>query len=247
MNNSSRSCALVTGGARRIGAEIARHLHQAGLNILLHYNRSYNDAIALQTELNQQRADSVHLLQADLLDTTQLPRLAEQAAAAWGRLDVLVNNASTFYPTLVGDITEADWVDLMGSNLKAPLFLSQAATPFLQRQQGCIINIIDIHWDRPMRKHVVYNAAKAGLANLTKSLARELAPAIRVNGVSPGAIIWPENDMLPETQHSIVERVALERSGEPADIAKTVKFLAVDAPYITGQIIAVDGGRSLYM
>lgn len=237
--------ALITGAAARIGAEIARTLHASGFNIIIHYRFSADKAEALRDELNQQRADSATCLQADLLATASLPPLVEQAAAVWGQLDVLVNNASSFYPTPVGEITEAHWDDLMGSNLKAPIFLSQAATPFLKKSQGCIINIVDIHAFRPMKAHPVYCAAKAGLAMLTQSLAKELGPEIRVNGVAPGAIMWPSSELDPDVQDSILDRTALKRQGEPQDIAKAVKFLVMDGHYITGQVIPVCGGRSI--
>ncbi len=242
--SNERKVVLITGAAARIGAEICRTLHAAGMNIVIHYRNSSAQATELCESLNQQRASSAAILQADLLDTASLPTLVLQAAAIWGRLDALVNNASSFYPTPVGHITEAHWDDLMGSNLKAPIFLSQAAAPYLKQQQGCIINIVDVHGFRPMKNHPVYCAAKAGLAMLTQSLARELGPEIRVNGVAPGAIMWPESEMNAEVQASILERTALKRQGCPADIANTVRFLMMDADYITGQVIPVDGGRS---
>ena len=237
--------ALITGAAARIGAEIARTLHETGMNIVIHYRASADQAEVLCQSLNNLRANSASTLQGDLLQTESLDQLTKQAAEVWGGLDVLVNNASSFYPTPVGEITLEHWDDLMGSNLKAPIFLSQAATPYLKENQGCIINIIDIHAFRPMKAHPVYCAAKAGLAMLTQSLAKELGPEIRVNGVAPGAIMWPTSELNPETQASILERTALKRQGEPADIARAVRFLALDADYITGQIIPVDGGRSL--
>lgn len=236
---------LITGAAARIGAEIAHTLHETGMNIVIHYRHSAEKAEALCGVLNDKRANSAITLQADLLQTNTLEKLVDEAAAVWNGLDVLVNNASSFYPTAVGDITEAHWDDLMGSNLKAPLFLSQAATPYLRKRQGCIINIVDIHGFRPMKEHPVYCAAKAGLAMLTQSLAKELGPDIRVNGVAPGAIMWPASELDKDIQDSILERTALKRQGEPKDIAKAVKFLIMDAGYITGQVIPVDGGRSL--
>jgi len=236
---------LITGAAARIGAEIARTLHAQGMNIVIHYRSSSQRAEALAEQLNTLRENSATTLQADLLQTSTLNELVEKAAAVWGGLDVLVNNASSFYPTPVGQITEAHWDDLMGSNLKAPIFLSQAATPFLKHSQGCIINIVDIHGFRAMKEHPVYCAAKAGLAMITQSLAKELGPEIRVNGVAPGAIMWPSTELDPQVQESILERTALKRQGCPQDIAKAVKFLVMDAEYITGQVIPVDGGRSL--
>jgi len=244
-NNSVPKTVLITGAAARIGAEIARTLHASGMNVVIHYRSSAAKAEALSASLNEIRNNSAQILQADLLQTQTLDLLVEKAAAIWGGLDVLINNASSFYPTPVGTITEKHWDDLMGSNLKAPVFLSQSATPYLQQSQGCIINIVDIHGFRPMKEHPVYCAAKAGLAMLTQSLAKELGPDIRVNGVAPGAIMWPSSELDPEVQASILERTSLKRQGCPQDIANTVKFLVLDAGYITGQVIPVDGGRSL--
>ena len=237
--------ALITGGARRIGAEVARTLHDAGMNIIIHYRHSSADAQALADELNALREASATTLALDLDDMSGLGHLAESATAAWGRLDVLINNASTFYPTPVGSITEADWDALFNSNLKAPLFLSQALAPALQESGGCIINMCDVHAFRPMREHPVYCAAKAGLAMLTQSLARELGPDVRVNGIAPGAVMWPENEMNEDTKQLILDRTALKRAGVPTDIARAILFLVRDAGYITGHIIPVDGGRSL--
>lgn len=243
----SEKVALITGGAQRVGAMTARLLHAAGANILLHYRNSRQQALALQTELNEQRANSVILIQADLLETVKLKGLIKKSLEQWGRLDILVNNASSFYPTPMGTVTENDWDDLIGSNMKAPFFLSQLAAPHLEKQKGCIISIVDIHAQRPMQGHSVYNMAKAGLAMLVKTLAFELGPNIRVNGVAPGAIMWPAQDMDDITKQRIVSRTYLKRKGSAEDIAKTVLFLAANADYITGQIIAVDGGRSLYL
>lgn len=237
--------ALITGASRRIGAVIARTLHSAGMNITLHYRGSKDDADKLANEFNQHRENSCIAIRLDLHDTATLPDLIEQSQQHWGQLDLLVNNASSFYPTHIGKMTEQHWDDLMGSNLKAPLFLSQAATPYLKQSKGCIVNIVDIHADKPMKNHTIYCAAKAGLAMITKSLAKELGPDIRVNGVAPGAIMWPENELDEVVQNDIVERTALKRSGMPDDIAAAVLFLARDAHYITGQIIPVDGGRSI--
>lgn len=237
--------ALITGAAKRIGAETARTLHAAGMNIVIHYRSSRQEADELSNELNQLRDHSAAVIQGDLDDDHIYGQLIEDAAQVWGQLDVLVNNASSFFPTPVGSITLEQWHNLINSNLKAPLFLSQAATPFLKETQGCIINMVDIHAFRPMKKHPVYCAAKAGLAMLTQSLARELGPDIRVNGIGPGAILWPENDMDENTRNFIIERTALKRHGEPKDIAKAILFLVRDAAYITGHIIPVDGGRSL--
>lgn len=245
--NTSTPVALVTGAARRIGASIAQTLHRSGFNIVLHYRNSMDEAAKLCAELNDRRQDSALCVQADLLRTERLPGLIERCLEKWQRLDALINNASSFYPTPVGTIDEAAWHDLIGSNLKAPLFLSQAAAPHLKTRGGSIVNIVDVHAERPMRKHVVYSAAKAGLASLTRSLARELAPEVRVNGVAPGAILWPEHEMPEETRESILQRVPLQRAGNPEDIALAVKFLLLEAPYITGHILPVDGGRSLFI
>lgn len=244
-NTMDQKVALITGGAKRIGAETARTLHAAGMNIVIHYRSSRQEADELSYELNQLRENSAAVLQADLDDDTIYGQLIEDAVEIWGQLDVLVNNASSFFPTPVGSITLEQWHNLVNSNLKAPLFLSQAATQFLKETQGCIINMVDIHAFRPMKKHPVYCAAKAGLAMLTQSLAKELGPDIRVNGIGPGAILWPENDMDENTRNFIIERTALKRHGEPKDIAKAILFLVRDAAYITGHIIPVDGGRSL--
>ena len=243
--NLQGKVALITGASHRIGAEIARTLHHAGMNLCLHYRSSADEAQQLANELLADRADSVITLALDLLQTRELSNLVSQAPSQWGRLDALLNNASTFYPTPVDEITEKDWDVLMGSNLKAPLFLSQAAAPELAKHQGNIINIIDIHAERPMRRHVVYNVAKAGLLAMTKSLARELGPEIRVNGIAPGAVLWPEDEIDPQNQQTILEKTALKRAGSPTDIAKAVLFLLRDAPYVTGHMLPVDGGRLL--
>ncbi len=235
---------LVTGAARRVGATIARGLHAAGLRVLIHYRGSRTDAEDLVAELNAERPDSARALQADLLDLVAIERLAREAEAAWGRLDFLVNNASTFYATAVGEITPQSWDDLIGSNLKAPTFLTQACNPALQRQQGAIVNIVDIHALRPLKGYPVYSAAKAGLWALTQAYARELGPDVRVNGVAPGAILAPEEAENTGTHEAMIERTALKREGTPEDIARTVRFLLLDAPYITGQVVPVDGGRS---
>lgn len=244
-NSLAGQVVLITGAAHRIGATTARTLHAAGMRIVLHYRNSDQAARALQQELEAQRPNSIALVQGDLHQIDQFPQLIEQAVAAWGQLDVLINNASTFYPTPLGSITESNWDDLIGSNLKAPLFLAQAAAPYLRKQNGNIINIVDIHADRPLKEHPVYSIAKAGLAMLTKSLARELGPDVRVNGIAPGAILWPENEMDEDTKSEILARTALKRSGEPADIARTARFLIGEAHYMTGQILSVDGGRTL--
>ena len=236
--------ALVTGAARRVGAEIVRTLHATGWRIALHYRSAAAEAETLASELNARRTASVATFAADLLDTAALPGLVEAAATVWGRLDQLVNNASSFYATPVGQATEAHWDDLVGSNLKAPFFLSQAAAPWLRAHEGCIVNIVDLHAGRPMDEHPIYCATKAGLASLTRSLARELAPEVRVNGIAPGAILWPEHSIDAGERERILGRVPLGRAGSPADIARTLLFLVQYAPYVTGQIIAVDGGRT---
>jgi pteridine reductase len=236
---------LITGGARRVGAEIARTLHAAGANILIHYRSSAAAAIALADQLNQVRHHSAAIHASHLTNAEAPEKLVAATLLEFGRLDILINNASSFYPTPVGQITLPQWDDLMGSNLKAPLFLSQAAAPSLARQHGLIINMIDIHALRPLRGHPVYSAAKAGLAMLTRALARELGPDIRVNGIAPGPVLWPEGDMDEELKREIIEKTALKRHGTPQDVARAALFLAKDAPYITGQIIAVDGGRSI--
>jgi pteridine reductase len=236
---------LITGGARRVGAEIARTLHAAGANILIHYRTSAAAAIALADEFNALRSHSAAIFAAHLLNADAPDKLIAATLLEFGRLDILINNASSFYPTPVGQITMPQWDDLMGSNLKAPLFLSQAAVPSLFAQRGLIINMIDIHALRPLRAHPVYSAAKAGLAMLTRSLARELGPEIRVNGIAPGPVLWPDGEMDEVLKREIIDKTALKRHGTPRDIARTALFLAKDAPYITGQIIAVDGGRSI--
>lgn len=236
---------LITGAAQRIGAVLARHLHARGARIVLHYRSSRKPARALQTELNEQRAESVVLVQADLLNAAKLPALVQEAAGAWGRLDVLINNASSFYATPLGAVEEKQWDDLLGTNLKAPFFLSQAAAPHLARHHGCIVNIVDIHAERPLKDFAVYSAAKAGLAMLTRALASDLAPQVRVNAVAPGAILWPDRAMDQVTKQRIISRTLLKRQGNPEDIAKAVHFLVADAPYVTGQVITVDGGRTV--
>jgi pteridine reductase len=238
--------ALITGGAKRVGAAIGRLLHASGANLMIHYRSSVDEARALQDELNAIRPDSVALIQADLLDVNGLPSLINQTVATFGGLDVLVNNASSFYPTPIGTITMKDWDNLMGSNLIAPMFLSQAAAPELKKRHGCIVNIADIHAERPMKSYVVYSVAKAGVVGLTKSLARELGPLVRVNAVAPGPIMWPEDDPNFDevSRQRIVSHTILKTAGGPDDIARAVRFFAIDAPYVTGQVLAVDGGRN---
>jgi pteridine reductase len=237
--------ALITGAAQRIGAHIARTLHAAGMDLGLHFRHSADAATALAEDLQQQRPDSVLLLRADLHHTGELPRLIEAIEQWRGRLDLLVNNASSFYPTPLATATEAQWDDLLGSNLKAPFFLAQAAAPLLRASGGAVINLVDIHAERPLREHPIYSIAKAGNAMMVKTLARELGPAVRVNGIAPGAILWPESPLDGQAREEILRRTALKRAGTPEDVARTVLFLTRDAPYITGQVITVDGGRSL--
>lgn len=249
MNQESMApVVLVTGAARRVGAEIARQLQAAGARVALHFRSSRSDAEALAADLNGMRPGSAAIFQADLLDSASLPGLVSAVVERFGRLDGLVNNASSFFPTALGQIDDAAWLDLMGSNLKAPLFLSQAAAPHLKLGGGAIINIVDIHAERPLKGYPLYCAAKAGLLGLTRALALELAPEVRVNGVAPGAIEWPDDGQFPAAERqAIVAHTLLGRIGAPSDIARTVRFLLFDAPYITGQIIPVDGGRSTHL
>ncbi len=237
---------LVTGGARRIGAAICRVLHGRGASVMLHHRGSASEARALQSELNALRADSVALIKADLLNGASLPDLVKMTVRQFGGLDLLVNNASSFFPTEIGTITDKNWDDLIGTNLKAPMFLAQAAAPELRKRRGCIINIVDIHAEFPMKNYLVYTVAKGGLLALTRSLARELAPEVRVNGVAPGAIVWPEDEAWSNelSRQRIINRIPLKQVGAPDDIAQAVAYLAA-APYVTGQVISVDGGLSI--
>jgi len=239
--------ALITGGAKRVGAAISRELHAHGANLMIHYNSSKAEAEALQTELNQQRPDSVSIVQCDLLNVTLVPDLVTETTIRFGQLDILINNASTYTPTEIGNINEDNWHDLIGSNLKAPTFLSQAAAPELKKTQGCIVNITDMHVEQPKKGYVVYSVAKAGLVTLTKSLAQELSPQVRVNAVAPGPVLWADNNQEFDEAYrqNVINQTLLKRSGDPTDIAKAVKFLAADAPFITGHVLAVDGGRSI--
>lgn len=236
---------LITGAAKRIGATCARLLHDEGHNVILHYRSAAAEADELCAELNAKRPGSAITWQADLLHSDELQALAAVAEVQWGGLDALVNNASAFYPTPFTEAGEAQWNDLLGSNLKAPFFLTQAVAATLAENNGCVVNIVDIHAERGLPGHSVYCIAKAGLAAMTKILAKELAPAIRVNAVAPGAILWPEQDAQTD-KAGILERIPLHRAGSPDDIAKAVRFLIRDADYITGQIISVDGGRTLF-
>ena len=237
---------LITGGAKRVGAAICRLLHANGANLMIHYRSSVLEARALQAELNLQRTNSVAIIQGDLLNMAALPNLVHETVKRFGKLDILINNASSYYATEIGTITDAEWHDLMGSNLKAPMFLSQAAAVELRKTHGCIINITDMHVERPKKGYTVYSVAKAGLVTLTKSLAHELSPEIRVNAVAPGPVQWPEdNPQFDEVyRQRVISQTLLKRMGEPQDVAKAVKFLVADAPFITGHVLAVDGGRS---
>jgi pteridine reductase len=236
---------LITGAAKRVGAEIARVLHAAGANLVLHYRSSGEDATALAADLNARRSDSAIIAECDLLDIAQFPALIARAIKAFGALDVLINNASTFYPTPVGDITEIDWDDLLGTNLKAPLFLAQAANAALRERSGLVLNVADIHGLRPLRRYPVYSIAKAGLIMLTKSLAREMAPHVRVNAVAPGPVMWPADGLDKELQEKIIRRTALKRPGSAEEVARACLYFVSDAGYVTGQVLAVDGGRSI--
>jgi pteridine reductase len=238
-------CVLVTGGAKRLGAAIGRRLHGAGANLVVHYRGSRPEAEAFAAQLEALRPGSALALAADLNELEQLPALVDGALERFGRLDVLVNNASTFYPTPVGSITAAQFDDLIGTNLRAPLFLAQAAAPALRRSRGLVLNMVDIHARRPLRAHPVYSAAKAALVTLTRSLARELGPEVRVNAIAPGPVLWPERGLDDALKAEIIAKTALKRAGSPDDVARAALFFAADAPYVTGQILAVDGGRSL--
>lgn len=238
---------LITGGAKRVGAAICRLLHANGAQLMIHYRSSTSEARALQAELNLKRPNSAAIIQGDLLNLAVLPSIVQETIKHFGKLDVLINNASSYYATEIGEIDDDQWEDLVGSNLKAPLFLSQAAAPELRKQLGCIINITDMHVERPKKGYIVYSVAKAGLVTLTKSLAHELSPEVRVNAVAPGPVMWPEdNPQFDEVyRQRVISQTLLKRIGEPDDVAKAVKFLIQDAPFITGLVIAVDGGRSL--
>ena len=245
--SSTAPVALITGAAHRLGAHTARHLHDRGWNIVIHYRSRQQQAQRLENELNALRAESAITLQADLSKPDSIAPLAEQAIAAWGRLNGLVNNASVFYPNPTEDALNEDWNQIMGTNLQAPFFLGQACLAALRESRGTIINLIDIYSQRPLANHPLYCASKAGLASLTLSWAKDLAPDVRVNGVSPGAILWPEGEaeINPQHQQNILSKTPLARTGQPGDIAGAVAFLLCDAPFITGQILSVDGGRSL--
>lgn len=240
-----RPVALVTGAARRVGAVIARTLHAAGYDLVLHHRRSLPEASALQAELEVLRPGSTLVQQADLAQFDRLPELIAAVVGRFGRMDALVNNASAFYPTPIGTVTPELWDDLFAANARAPFFLCQAAVPHLRQSHGAIVNLVDIYAERPLPRHTVYVMAKAALAMMTLSLARELGPEIRVNGVAPGAVLWPEHGKSAQEQQDMLAATALGRAGEPADVAEAVRWLLMDARYTTGQIIRVDGGRAL--
>lgn len=244
MTLSDAPVALVTGSALRLGRQMIISLHQQGYRVIVHYNRSASAAADLAEELNQQRAGSAATLAANLTDDLAIVPMATQALNYFGRLDLLINNASSFYPTPIANATLEDWQDLFGSNVKAPYFLSKALAPELAKRQGCIINLVDIHAEKPLAEHSIYCMAKAALSMMTKALARELAPDVRVNGIAPGAILWPSQDLSEIDKAAVLAQVPMQRLGDPTDIANTMLFLA-KAPYVTGQIIAVDGGRNL--
>ena len=252
ITNTSTKVALVTGAAKRIGAEIVRHLHQAGFNLVIHYHFSEKAALELADELNEERENSAICIQADLNNIAHINNLATAALAHWQRIDLLINNASSFYPTPIGNASEEDWDNLINPNLKAPFFLAQALAQNLSKHHGSIINIADIYAEKPLKKHSIYSIAKAGNVMLTKTLAQELAPLVRVNGIAPGAILWPddsnkcaEDKLSDDNKEKMLARIPLQQRGQAQDIAKTILFLAQNAPYITGQILTVDGGRSI--
>jgi len=243
--NPQNKVALITGAAKRIGRQTVLELHSAGFNVIIHFNHSKCAALELKNHLNNIRPDSAKLLQTDLGNMEQVNKMGKNAIALFGQVDVLVNNASSFYPTPVGTVNEDQWNDLIATNLQAPFFLIQSLKEELEKRNGNVINMVDIHADRPLLKYPVYCMAKAGLVMLTKSLSRELAPKIRVNGIAPGAILWHENELTEQDKQQVLEQISLKRLGSPEDIAKAISFLTT-ASYITGQILAVDGGRSIY-
>jgi pteridine reductase len=252
MPTSTTKVALVTGAAKRIGAEIVRQLHKENFNLVIHYHHSEKAAQELVDELNDDRDNSAICIAADLNNFTQVINLAEQAQQYWQRIDLLVNNASSFYPTPIGETSEEDWNLLMNSNLKAPFFLAQALAKSLSDNHGCIINIADIYADKPLKKHSIYSIAKAGNVMLTKTLAQELAPLVRVNGIAPGAILWPddshkkpEDKLSDDNKEKMLAKIPLQQRGQAQDIARAIIFLALQAPYVTGQILTIDGGRSI--
>lgn len=242
---NNQKVVLITGAAKRVGATVARKLHAQGMRIAIHYRQSANEAQTLCNQLNNERPDSAIILQSELSDTNNLNQLVEKVIKNWGQLDVLINNASNFYSTPVGEATEQHWDDLFSSNAKAPFFLAQAAAPYLKKQQGCIVNMVDIQARQPLKSHTIYCMAKAALLMMTKSLAKELGPEVRVNAIAPGVVLWAAHENDEIQQNKILARTALKRAGTPEDIASTMLFLIEDANYITGQMIAVDGGRML--
>jgi len=241
----SLKVALVTGSARRIGAGIARHLHAHGYRVALHGNQSHEELQSLAFDLESERPGSVLVLQADLRDLGELPDMVEQVVSHFGRLDALVNNASNFYPTPLAQTTPEQWDDLFAVNARAPFFLAQAAAPHLGRQRGAIVNLTDLHATQPLREHPVYSSAKAALEMVTRSLALELAPHVRVNAVAPGAILWPEQGKSEAAKEKLMERTPMARLGTPHEIAAAVRWLLDDAGYLTGQVLRLDGGRTL--
>ncbi len=252
MPTSTTKVALVTGAAKRIGAEIIRQLHKENFNLVIHYHQSEKAAQELADELNEDRDNSAICIAADLNNLTQVINLAEQAQQYWQRIDLLINNASSFYPTPIGETSEENWNQLINSNLKAPFFLAQALAKNLSDHHGCIINIADIYADKPLKKHSIYSIAKAGNVMLTKTLAQELAPLVRVNGIAPGAILWPddshkkpEDALSDDNKEKMLAKIPLQQRGQAQDIAQAILFLVLHAPYVTGQILTVDGGRSI--
>lgn len=235
---------LITGAAKRIGAQISRHLHQLGYRLVLHYHTSETAALALQQELNAIIPHSVSVVRQDLSELDQLAKMADRVLACFGRLDGLINNASSFYPTPLTSSTPAQWNDLLNTNAAAPFFLTQALIPALRQHNGAIINMVDIHAEKGLQHHLLYSMAKNALATLTRGLACELAPEIRVNGIAPGAIIWPAHDLTAEQKQQVLATIPMGRLGQAQEIAETVAFLLGGPSYLTGQIIALDGGRS---
>lgn len=243
----SRPVVLITGAARRVGAVIARVLHDAGYDLALHCRHSRGELDALIENLEGTRASSTLALQADLADFKRLPYLVDATIDRFGRLDGLVNNASVFHPSVLGEVDQSHWDELFATNARAPYFLSQAATPRLRERSGAIVNLLDIYAERPLPGYSVYCMAKAAQTAMTRALALELGPAVRVNGVAPGAVLWPEDDDSTARQEKIVARTPLKRAGTPEDVASAVLWLLRDARFVTGQVIAVDGGRSIVM
>ena len=240
-----RPVALITGAGKRVGAVIARTLHAAGYDLALHYRSSAADAELLAASLERQRSKSTCIVQAELADLDALPGVVQRALDRFGRLDALVNNASAFYPTPVGTATQAQWNELFASNAQAPFFLAQAATPALRAARGAIVNLVDIYAERPLANHPIYCMAKAALEAMTRSLALDLGPDVRVNGVAPGAVMWPSDGKSYDDQQAMLARTPLQRAGSPDDVAGAVLWLLRDSPFVTGQIIRVDGGRTL--